>query len=80
MARGWSRHALPTLLVLSGNDLTADEFIARRRGDAALAAACDQAGVDTVLLTDADHTLSAAASREAHNLAVKRWLLKLEQQ
>jgi hypothetical protein len=74
MARGWIRFDGPTLLVLSGHDLTAREFTERLRSDSALAEAASRDGVTTQSLDDADHTLSSAAASNAHLKRLITWL------
>lgn len=78
MTRGWAHFGGPSLLVLSGNDLTAREFIERMGSDPALAAAAARPGVTQLPLPDADHTLSSAAARGAHDAALLAWLTGLD--
>lgn len=74
MARGWQRFSGPTLLVLSGRDLTADEFEERLRVDVDLARALGRASVTTSRLHDADHTLSDRHQAQTHLGELTNWL------
>jgi exosortase A-associated hydrolase 1 len=74
MARGWIGFGGPTLLVLSGRDLTALEFTERMRSDPALAKAAGRDRVTTHSLDDADHTLSSADASDAHLKMLVTWL------
>ena len=74
MARGWGRFSGPSLLVLSGRDLTASEFIERCRTDPRFSSICGSSLVTTRTLPEADHTLSCAASSAAHLEDIERWL------
>ena len=53
----------PLLLILSGNDLTADEFASWASGDAARAAAFRRESVQRVSIAVANHTFSSASLR-----------------
>jgi exosortase A-associated hydrolase 1 len=66
MRLGMERFSRPVLLLMSGNDLTAQEFRDLRRADAAWARLCARPTLRTVELADADHTFS---SRESLNKA-----------
>jgi hypothetical protein len=73
MARGWARD-LPKLLILSGHDLTAREFIEYAGSDAAWQGLLARPEVERHDLADADHTFSnAEARRQVENLTLS-WL------
>lgn len=78
MARGWKRlQGRPLLLILSGRDLTAKEFIDHAASDAQWAGLLEQPQVRRVELPASDHTFSTAAWRgdvEQHCIA---WLAEL---
>jgi uncharacterized protein len=78
MAHAWARFGGPSLLVLSGSDITAREFVDHMNGDAMLAAAAGRNSVTTLHLAEADHTLSSTSSRAAHHQALVQWLRKLD--
>lgn len=63
MAEGWSRCAGPTLLVLSGNDLTAKEFIEYSTDQPRWRTLLAADSVTTHELAQADHTFSDARSK-----------------
>jgi len=63
MAEGWSSSTGPILLVLSGNDYTAKEFIEFTRGDARWQQPLASARVSRHELPGADHTFSEAADK-----------------
>lgn len=77
MARGWLRLGVPTLLVLSGRDLTAGEFEERLHVDPELAAAYRRDTVTTSHLADADHTLSSQRHAQAYLGQLTSWLQTL---
>src|SRR5206468_4156542 len=60
MARGWKRFTGPILLICSGDDLTAREFVDHARRDAEWAGLVEQARVARSDVVDADHTFSRA--------------------
>lgn len=68
---------LPVLLILSGDDYTAKEFIEITRIDAAWQQVLAQERVSTREVSDADHTFSSAAWRLAVEEATLAWLQKL---
>lgn len=73
MAKGWAR-GLPKLLILSGHDLTAREFIEYAGTDAAWQGLLARPEVERHDLADADHTFSnAEARRQVENLTLS-WL------
>ncbi|MBI5256395.1 MAG: hydrolase 1, exosortase A system-associated [Burkholderiales bacterium] len=74
MADAWRRFPGPMLLVISGQDLTAKEFLDTARGDAAWQGTLDRPGLTRHELPQADHTFSdPAASREVEALTCA-WL------
>ncbi|MDR1708720.1 MAG: hydrolase 1, exosortase A system-associated [Candidatus Accumulibacter sp.] len=74
MARGAARFSGETLLLLSGRDYTAKEFIDYARGDPFWAGWLASARVRRVDLPEADHTFSSAAWRSEVEEATLRWL------
>ena len=74
MADGWAQFAGPTLLILSGNDYTAKEFLETASGDARWQKNLAQAGVTRLDLADADHTFSQFAAQRHVEEATARWL------
>lgn len=75
MARGWESFPGPSLLVLSGRDLTANEFIERCRADPQFSSVCASSLVTTQTLAEADHTLSNSEASTTHLESLHRWLL-----
>jgi uncharacterized protein len=74
MSRAWLRFQGPTLLMLSGRDLTAREFIELLQMDVAFSKAAGRPSVQTQHLPDADHTLSGASARQMHRRILEAWL------
>ncbi len=64
MARGWKRFAGDILLICSGDDLTAREFVDHAASDAEWAGLVDAPRVSHCALADADHTFSRAEWRD----------------
>ena len=77
MRAGFQRFTRPVLLLMSGNDLTAQEFRDLCRTNADWAKLCARPTLRTVELKDADHTFS---SRESLNEATGRCLEWLRDQ
>jgi exosortase A-associated hydrolase 1 len=77
MLAGWKKTARPTLLLLSGNDLTAQEFVDLTRQDARWAGCVAMAGVQRQELLDADHTFSTARWRHDVETLVVEWTARL---
>ena len=78
MEDGWRRFRRPTLVLLSGNDLTAREFeawVASDRGRRELLAEPLTQGVS---LRDADHTFSDRAARDAVAAKTVEWISRLQ--
>lgn len=79
MARAWSRFGGSILLVLSGRDYTAKEFLqAWASGD--WAAARSHAALQRMDLAEADHTFSAVAQQRMLESHCSQWLEALRQQ
>jgi exosortase A-associated hydrolase 1 len=74
MAAGLGSFAGATLLVISGNDLTAREFTDLAACDPAWQAAIAQARLTRIELPDADHTFSRAAWQDEVERATLAWL------
>ena len=74
MAAAWRRFEGPLLLVLSGRDYTAKEFIDHASSDPAWRGTLDQPRLVRRDFVDADHTFSDAAARSALEEATLRWL------
>lgn len=74
MQSGLQRFGGPTLIVQSGRDLTADEFRALCRGNAAWRRELLRDRVEVVDMAQADHTFSGAADLEEFNSHCRRWL------
>lgn len=74
MARGWKRFSGDILLICSGDDLTAREFVDHAAGDAEWKGLVDQVRVARCDLADADHTFSRAAWRDRVALWTADWL------
>ena len=77
MADAWRAFGGPILLVLSGNDYTAKEFLDHAARDARWAALLARPEVQRVNLAQADHTFSTAADRLLLEQAVIAWLARL---
>ncbi|MEF8753078.1 MAG: hydrolase 1, exosortase A system-associated [Accumulibacter sp.] len=78
MAAGWRGFAGQLLLVLSGNDYTAKEFIEYTVSDQAWLGLLEAANVHRVDLVDADHTFSSSQLRVRVEDATLSWLAVLE--
>lgn len=74
MASAWLRFKRDILLVLSGNDYTAKEFIEHARTSPAWSGALSQQNVVTRTVAGATHTFSEAASRAAMQASTLQWL------
>jgi exosortase A-associated hydrolase 1 len=74
MARGWQRFAGDILLICSGDDLTAREFIDHAASDGAWAGLVEQKRVVRCDLADADHTFSRAEWRDRVADWTAQWL------
>jgi len=74
MARGWAAFEGSVLLVLSGNDFTAKEFVDTTRSAPAWARALQHARLQRHDLSDADHTFTASAWRQRVDEITIAWL------
>ena len=77
MALGWQEFKRPILLMLSGNDLTAQEFNQACNLDRSWQAALRCAGVTRIELSGADHTLSDAKARLRFEAECLAWLSRI---
>jgi exosortase A-associated hydrolase 1/exosortase A-associated hydrolase 2 len=77
MASAWRRFPGPLLLLLSGRDHTAQEFIDHATRDPAWAGLLQRPGVERHDLPEADHTLSAAADEARATTLTIAWLRQL---
>lgn len=74
MRAALSATTLPALLILSGDDYTAKEFIETTRTDTAWQNALSPKRVTTIDIAGADHTFSSAEWRQAVERATLAWL------
>ncbi len=74
MARGLRHFDGRTLLILSGDDYTAKEFLEHVAGDAAWRGLLDRPGLTRVDIAAADHTFSSHEWREQVAQACMAWL------
>lgn len=74
MAQGLRRFRGRVLLVLSGNDLTASEFVEYTRSAPAWRGLLDSPAIEQLRLPEADHTFSDAKWRQAVEEATVAWL------
>jgi len=74
MARGWKRFGGDILLICSGDDLTAREFLDHARSDAEWTGLMDQSRVARCELAEADHTFSRAEWRDRVASETADWL------
>jgi exosortase A-associated hydrolase 1 len=74
MAAGWRKFPGELLLILSGQDYTAKEFIEFSAADPAWSGLADAAKVRRVDLADADHTFSSREQRAEVEDATLAWL------
>jgi exosortase A-associated hydrolase 1 len=77
MADAWRRFPGPLMLVLSGRDYTAKEFMDGVQREAAWAGALQRSGLHRFDLPTADHTFSVQADRQACEAAIAAWLRSL---
>ena len=77
MARAWHRADCPVLLVLSGNDLTAREFVEALASDPAWHGALQRPLLQQLALPQADHTCADDTARTAVEQATAAWLQRL---
>ena len=74
MLRGWQSFHGPVLLLLSGRDLTAQEFVTLCRDDGPWRQLLARTNVTLQEFPEADHTFASAASTEAASQACSGWL------
>lgn len=74
MARGWQRVGTNVLLILSGEDYTAKEFIEYASADKSWRRLLAQPGTHRHPLADADHTFSAEPARLQVEQLTVEWL------
>ena len=74
MAAAWRRFDGPLLLVLSGQDYTAREFLEAARSGPAWRAALSRPGVSRIDLELADHTFSTTTGLRDLHEATRTWL------
>ncbi|MBS1188687.1 MAG: hydrolase 1, exosortase system-associated [Rhodocyclaceae bacterium] len=74
MARAWRDFPGQLLLILSGQDYVAKEFLEYARSDAAWSGFLDRPGAERIDLAAADHTFSAKGQQEGLETAVLGWL------
>ncbi len=77
MARGWTGFSGHILLVLSGNDFTAKEFLDATRSEPAWEPAMQHPRLQRHDLPDADHTFTAPAWRQRVDEITLAWLKAL---
>jgi exosortase A-associated hydrolase 1 len=80
MAAAWREPGRPILLILSGDDYTAKEFVEATRADPAWAGALQRAGLDQHTLAGADHTFSDPAAKRRVEQLTADWLRTLPAQ
>jgi exosortase A-associated hydrolase 1 len=74
MARGWKSFTGPILLILSGDDYTAKEFLEYAAGAPSWRGLLEQAGITRCDVPDADHTFSSAQWRAIVAATCLKWL------
>lgn len=77
MLTGWQRNAGPALVLISGNDLTAREFLERVAREPAWQAQLAKPTCRRFDLAEADHTFSTATWKSAAAARVSAWLEEL---
>ena len=80
MASAWRQFNGKILLILSGDDYTAKEFVEYAAADAAWSASLAKPGVSRHDLPDADHTFSDLALRAHVEVLTQNWLEALDLQ
>lgn len=78
MARGWSSFSGPFLLILSGDDYTAKEFLEYAAGTASWRGLLERADVTRIDVPGADHTFSSQKWRNSVENACLDWLKRNE--
>lgn len=74
MVDTWARFAGPTLVVLSGNDYTAKEFLEATLADSRWAPLMARSATTRLDLAEADHTFSEPLAQQAMEESTLRWL------
>jgi uncharacterized protein len=74
MAQAWAHFTGPKLLVLSGNDYTAKEFLETAQTDALWRSNLHGPGVQRLDLAEADHTFSTAQTQQTVEQQTVQWL------
>ena len=74
MAAAWHRGRQPVLLILSGRDLVAQEFLEASIRDPAWHRALDRPALKRLDLPDADHTFSESGLAQAVEQATANWI------
>jgi uncharacterized protein len=74
MAEGWRSFTGPVLLLLSGRDLTAQEFVEHARSSPAWSGWEQREGMTAHTIGQADHTCSTVASAERLESLMTTWL------
>ena len=77
MAEGWRQFDGEVLLILSGQDYTAKEFLEYVASDAAWSGVLDSRKLSLVDVADADHTFSSEALRSRVENETLKWLATL---
>lgn len=77
MCRGLEKFPGQVLLILSGNDYTAKEFIEATSADPKWAASLQQANIERINIPSADHTFSSAEWRGKVENITREWLASL---
>jgi exosortase A-associated hydrolase 1 len=78
MLAGFAAFERPVLLLISGRDLTAQEFTLFSSSDIAWSRALARQNVETQVLRDADHTFAGRSSQVLANESCAAWLAKLD--
>jgi len=76
MARGWKSFTGPILLILSGDDYTAKEFLEYAAASDNWRGLLEQGGITRIDIAAAKHTFSSAEWRNTVSLATAGWLNK----
>ncbi len=74
MAQAWAHFKGPKLLVLSGNDYTAKEFLVTAQTDALWRSNLSAPSVQRLDLAEADHTFSTAQTQQTVEQQTVQWL------
>ena len=74
MATSWQQFSGQILLILSGDDYTAKEFVEYAQGDAAWQAYLRHAGLTRHEVPGVDHTFSSAAARQQAEHLTLQWI------